>query len=54
MKREIESLKIDGEKMEMGKKRNGEYYVGEENKKGREIRGKEGNCEEGKGDRRGR
>ena len=51
---EIGYLRRDDEMMRAGRKLNGEYYVGKENKKGRDIRGKEGKGKGEKGDRRGR
>ena len=51
---EMKQGRRDDEKMRAGRKLNGEYYVGKENKKGRDIRGKEGKGKGEKGDRRGR
>ena len=52
--REMKQGKRDCEKMGMGRKVNEEYYAGEENKKGGEMRGKEEKQEGEKKVRRGR
>ena len=51
---EMKQVRRDDEKMRGGRKVNGEYYVGKENKKGVEMRGKEEKQEGEKKVRRGR